>query len=125
MNLMFQPQFEPLIVSGRKPHTIRPKRKIPLKVGQTLSLRVWTGKPYRSPQREFLRATVEKVVPVHLSLLNDMTVDGVKLTIREQNDLAYHDGFPNADALYLWFLATHGLPFEGELIHWKPHGPQT
>lgn len=118
MNLMFQPQFEPLIVSGRKPHTIRPKRKIPLKVGQPLSLRVWTGKPYRSPQREFHTANVQKVHPVTIDR-EDIIVAGEAMSPEAQDAFAWHDGFENAAALRDWFLKTHGLPFTGELIHWR------
>ena len=123
MNIMFQPQFEPMIVCGRKPHTIRPTRKIPLKVGQTLSLRVWTGKPYRSPQREFLSATVKSVDPILIEMV-DIVVDGRPLSPGEQQALAFDDGFSDADCLRNWFLKTHGLPFEGELIHWKPYVPR-
>lgn len=118
MNLMFQPQFEPLIVSGRKYHTIRPKRKIPLRVGQPLSLRVWTGKPYRSPQRQFHETDVKKVVAVEIGM-DAILVAGVELSLEAQNSLAYHDGFADVECLRNWFLATHGLPFAGELIYWK------
>ena len=118
MNIMFQPQFEPLILSGRKPHTIRPTRKVPLKVGQSLSLRVWTGKPYRSKQREFMRATVEKVLPIVINPVA-MLVDGRMLSAGEELALAFDDGFSDADALRSWFLKNHGLPFTGELIHWR------
>ena len=118
MNLMFQPQFEPLILSGRKPHTIRPKRKIPLKVGQPLSLRVWTGKPYRSPQREFMKAVVEKVWPASIHM-SHIIVNSIILGTDSEKDFAWSDGFADADCLRNWFLKTHGLPFEGEVIYWR------
>ena len=120
MNLMFQPVFELLILSGRKVHTIRPTRKIPLRVGQPLSLRVWTGKPYRSPQREFMRAQVEKVETIRVDFHNCMYVRGVALSLVEQNRLAWHDGFETAADMLCWFINNHGLPFTGELIYWKP-----
>lgn len=118
MNLMFQPQFEPLIVSGRKYHTIRPKRKVPLRPGQPLSLRVWTGKPYRSPQREFHAANVQKVVPIRIES-NRVILDGKELTVPEIKELAWHDGFADAFSARDWFQNTHGLPFEGEIIYWR------
>lgn len=119
MNLMFQPQFEPLIVSGRKPHTIRPKRKIPLRVGQTLSLRVWTGKPYRSPQREFLRASVEDVKPIVIGR-ERIVLNGVQLTRPQSDNLAMHDGFASFKEMRRWFDKNHGeTAFIGEIIFWK------
>lgn len=119
MNLMFQPQFEPMIVSGRKVHTIRPKRKVPLRPGQPLSLRVWTSKPYRSPQREFHASTVKKVSPIVVTHLTAL-LDGVQLVGEEREGLAYHDGFESWQKMADWFASTHGLPFTGELIYWKP-----
>jgi hypothetical protein len=119
MNLMFQPQFEPLIVSGRKYHTIRPPRKIPLRVGQPLSLRVWTGKPYRSPQRRFHETDVKKIAAIVIDEAGTIKMDGVPLTNAEAASLAWHDGFENQEALRTWFFATHGLPFTGEIIYWK------
>jgi hypothetical protein len=54
--------FPNLIFSGRKKHTIRSnydlweKRFEKINKGEAiLSLRVWTGKPYNSKQREFIR----------------------------------------------------------------------
>ena len=119
MNIMCQAQFEPMILSGRKPHTVRRKRKKPLRIGQPLSLRVWTGKPYRSKQREFHYSTVKKVVPFHLDYSDVMIVDGVHLSILAQNDFAWHDGFENADEMRKWFLKTHAFPFDGEVIYWR------
>ena len=34
------------------------------------------------------------------------------------NQFAKADGFKNWAALYEWFAATHGLPFEGWVIDW-------
>jgi hypothetical protein len=59
---MVHPQFEEEILSGEKIHSIRKnyefweKRIESIMAGEGyLSLRVWTGKPRRSKQREFLR----------------------------------------------------------------------
>jgi hypothetical protein len=49
--LMFQPRFAPLVEAGTKTQTIRPVRRRPIVVGDELSLRAWTGLPYRSPQQ--------------------------------------------------------------------------
>ena len=48
--LMCQAQFAPMVESGDKRRTIRPRRKRPVKMGDHVSLRQWTGKPYRSKQ---------------------------------------------------------------------------
>ena len=58
--LMFQTRFVPLIVSGKKAHTIRPRGKRDYLYGEVLSLRHWAGKAYRSKQAEFARATVSR-----------------------------------------------------------------
>lgn len=115
MNIMFQPQFEPMILSGRKPHTIRPTRKRPLKVGTLLSLRVWTGKPYRSKQREFAKATVEGVDRIRITR-KTIRRNGSRLNNYEMGELAWKDGFRSLEDLQFWFENTHGLPFTGELI---------
>lgn len=122
MNLMFQPQFEPMIVSGRKVHTIRPKRKVPLRPGQPLSLRVWTGKPYRSPQREFLSAKVWRVGVIGISV-DGIALNGSLLAYDQAYQIAYHDGFESVKELRRWFMDNHELPFEGEIIYWKRKQP--
>jgi hypothetical protein len=49
---MFQDRFADKVRDGRKLHTIRKTARC--KVGDTLSLRRWSGTPYRSKQ-ELLR----------------------------------------------------------------------
>lgn len=47
--LLFQGRFEALIVGGQKVHTIRPHRRDGrprARVGESLSLRVWSGLPF-------------------------------------------------------------------------------
>jgi hypothetical protein len=66
------PRFENPIIDESKIHTIRKnydfweKRIEKINRGEgVLSIRVWTGKPYRSPQREIARlekAGIEKVI---------------------------------------------------------------
>jgi len=121
MTLMFQPQFSPMIQSGRKYHTVRPVRKVPLRIGQPLSLRVWSGKPYRSKQVEFATATVIRVSQFWLGPAAEMKIDGLLLNWESQNYFAWHDGFLDAIALRYWFTKTHGLPFVGQVIYWNLH----
>lgn len=120
---VFQNRFEAPILAGRKPHTIRGHRrdgKPRARVGETISLRVWTGKPYRSKQREFARAVVTAVFPVRIYDC------GIQLhaTRREvlwygQQRIARQDGFAGFTEMLEWFRSTHGLPFEGVLVKWR------
>lgn len=67
--ILFQPRFEPLILAGTKTTTIRPPRRDGrprARLGETVSLRVWSGLPYRTPQREVARAEVVAVFPVRV-----------------------------------------------------------
>lgn len=119
---MCQPQFEPLILSGVKTHTIRPPRKgrrwaEVLPPGTRISLRVWTGKPYRSKQREIKQVSVKFVFPVEVRSKGLWRLDrNHPLSTRK---ISHGDGFVNWPAMRKWFSTTHGLPFEGELIHWE------
>lgn len=119
MNLMFQPQFEAMILAGRKPHTVRPVRRRPLKVGQQLSLRVWTGKPYRSKQREFAKAKVIRCESFILGLFDNMIINHVWFTRLAQDQFAWADGFKDADDMRIWFGKTHSLPFVGTVIYFQ------
>ena len=118
MNIMFQPQFEPLIVSGTKLHTVRPLGKSRLRVGMALSLRVWTGKPYRSKQREFLKSTVKDVCRVIITD-GEIHLDNVQLSPQGREEFAHNDGFKDFAELRAWFVNAHGLPFVGKVIYWS------
>jgi len=116
--LLFQGRFEALIVSGQKVHTIRPHRRDGrprARVGEALSLRVWSGLPYRSPQREFARVVVtqvgECIIGTHAAMVDSVIMDS--------EPFAHADGFVSWEELACWFRATHGLPFRGELIRWR------
>lgn len=120
--LMFQSRSAPLVESGLKRQTIRPKRKHPIRPGDTLSLRTWSGKPYRSKQRVIRPATsCNSVRGVAIFPNRDKTeacmlVDGYNWTDHES--MAKADGFANWKDMWTWFANTHGLPFEGDLITW-------
>lgn len=104
--LMFQPQFHDAVGSGQKMQTIRPPRKRPVKVGDTLSLRAWIGAPYRSQQRELRVATCT-------------AVDRITIDAQFSDDAeARRDGFSDAAEMRDWFARVHGLPFTGDRIAW-------
>lgn len=60
--LLFEPRFWESVATGHKVHSIRPKRKRPINVGDALSLRGWEGKPYRSKQRVLCEESRWRVV---------------------------------------------------------------
>jgi hypothetical protein len=113
---MFKPQFAEMVERGEKCQTIRPTPKRLPEPGDVISLRCWTGKPYRSKQRVLREATITKTLPVFV------TEEGVRLCGLELHDpesFARADGFEDMPALVEWFGETHGLPFEGVLICWQ------
>lgn len=116
---MFKPQFAPLVESGAKVQTVRPTPKRMPKPGDRISLRCWTGAPYRSKQR-VLR--VAEICEVHHTLID---ADGVNLYLRDAawapnpDAFARADGFANWPEMRAWFEETHGLPFRGIVLYWR------
>lgn len=120
--IMFQPRFAPMVKNGTKRHTIRGERKRPVRAGDFLSLREWTDKPYRSPQRILGEAFCTGVRPIRISYsdtFRPVVLDGKLLEPREAGDLAMADGFENGPDMMAWFASTHALPFHGVLISWS------
>lgn len=118
---MFKPQFAPLVESGAKCQTVRPTPKRMPKAGDKISLRMWTGKPYRSKQqvlRESVISAVEKISICDTGRELLVSVGNQSLTPEELNAFAVADGFKNAIEMCRWFNDTHGLPFEGVVIKW-------
>ncbi len=110
--LMCQHRFAPKILDGSKPHTIRATARC--KVGDLLSLRIWTGKPYRSKQRRLREVLCTAVDPIMI-MEHDVFVD--QLAVPGQH-LAVADGFRDWEEMREWFRTVHGLPFQGWLIQW-------
>lgn len=97
-------------MSGQKIHTVRgnyplwEKRLEEVQKGTAvLSVREWTGTPYRSPQRELARLIAADGVGIQALKLKDLmsstVIDGEKV---ELPDLAAHDGLSFSD-WYYWF----------------------
>jgi hypothetical protein len=118
---MFQPQFAMLVAQGIKHQTVRPTPKRLPKIGEVFSGRQWTGKPYRSKQRELVRSVVTRVHPVEIRL------EGIGLSEADYNaicapgsdEFARRDGFESYHKMKHWFIENHGLPFSGIVIYWK------
>lgn len=116
---MFQERFAAKVESGEKQQTVRPTPKRPVKAGDKLSLRQWTGKAYRSKQRLLREAICTDVSPIRFDgkviKLGD-TSPG--LSPEESERFARADGFENLEAMAAWFQSTHSLPFSGVVITW-------
>lgn len=102
-------------VDQRKPHTIRNGHRF--KQGDMVSLRVWSGKPYNSPQIIIAPdVEIKKVYPIQTwKGYSIFTVDGIDrhpLTIAE---IAKNDGLTTDDFLS-WFKFPSD--FEGQVICW-------
>jgi len=107
---MFQPQFEKKILDGVKTSTIRKRAHPP---GEK-SLRVWTGKPYRSKQRQFALAHFALPIQVSISHMFIRFSDGqTTMTEHGANSIAKQEGFEHYGEMVAWFRETHGLPFDG------------
>jgi len=117
--IVFQYRFADLVRAGKKTQTIRKTARC--KPGDQLSLRRWSGRPYRSEQ-EILRSAVCKTVR-YISIGYKpgkwgISVLGVELSESKREAMARADGFESEREMLAWFDKTHGLPFYGELIEW-------
>jgi hypothetical protein len=117
---MFQAQFAPLVKAKTKLQTVRPKRKRPVCVGDRLSLREWTGKPYRSKQRILCEASCTKVQSIDISKDRAIWLDDFRIKFRSEAEaFSRADGFASPEAMHAWFEKTHDMPFSGTVIHWE------
>ncbi len=128
MNVVtFRNRFEPLILAGAKTLTIRAPRKDGrprAKAGERVSLRVWTGKPYWSKQREFAQATIEHLIPMRITTQGVSRTDAAPPNAPlDRGYIARRDGFANWREMRAFFDANRGLPFEGVMIVWRDLTP--
>lgn len=117
----FKAKFADDVESGKKPHTIRPKRKRQTKPGERLKL--YTG--MRTKKCRLLADTFCKnVEPVEIHSTH-IKVGGRVLVMDERRNLAVNDGFDSLEAFYDFFRETYGLAKDKpltdmELISWYP-----
>lgn len=119
--IMFQQRFAAGVQAGRKTQTIRPKGKRSLpRIGQNVSLRQWSGKPYRSPQVTLRETRLSLVQEFRANWeARQVWVDGILLEGAAVDGFARADGFADVAAMASWFLANHkGTEFEGFVMHW-------
>lgn len=120
---MFQSRFAAAVERREKRQTIRPLGKPhyrPPHAGDELSLRTWSGKAYRSPQRKLREpVTCTAVRPVFIGLYRDrLNIRINDQVVPDADAFARADGFTCVLEMREWFEATHGLPFVGRLIEW-------
>jgi hypothetical protein len=121
--LNFQPDYEPMIASGDKPHTIRVRHPLGLDPlpGDMLALyvgrRTKAARLIRSEACEYAHDIMiqQSAGNVHHILLGGRPMD--QPTIEQ---LAQQDGFGSAAELVRYFETNYGLPFTGLLIGWIP-----
>ncbi len=114
---MFKPQFARLVESGAKRQTVRPMPMRMPQPGDVVSLREWTGKPYRSKQRELRRTWITDVQRIAITP-HGMSLDGMVASDDGRERFAQADGFAGWAEMLAWFEAEHGLPFDGIVIYW-------
>ena len=95
-----------------KHHTIRGGKRF--KTGDKVSLRVWSDKPYRSPQITIAPDVELTVRDVEIDEMRTIWIDGVRLSVSCEV-LALNDGL-SQDDFVSWFSE---LPFSGQIYIWN------
>ena len=120
--IMYQGRFAERVKDGTKPNTIRKvRKKHPIKVGDVLSHRQWSGTRAYEPGSTQIVLRVEtctRVTPIRIDTktcrLGTLRLDKIGREL-----LAKKDGFEDWKSLVAWFTETHGLPFDGVFIEWS------
>lgn len=111
--LNFSPQFADLVKTGRKLQTVRKPRKRPIRIGETVSL--YTGQRTKECRR-LGKGIVYWIGWIKISE-DVLLLDGFRQ--EDPDRFARHDGFKDFSEMKDWFRERYGLPFTGEVIHWK------
>jgi len=111
----FQAQFVPMILEGRKFHTVRKIRKNPTKSGDWLYLYVGM----RTKHCEQICSTrVLKIDPILILPFEQRLVAGISVPIDE---FAYHDGFDSVADFFKFFERYKNERLEDfEIVWWNP-----
>ena len=132
--LNFKPQFVEPIRSGRKHHTIRATRAIPIKRGDNLYL--YTGLRHKGAFRILagpVVCTKVQSITIKIAIEDAVEIDGERLSLDECETLARADGFDSWSAMREFWQNTHGevkpagvdqwqtvcVDFKSQIIHWK------
>jgi hypothetical protein len=123
MILGFQKQFVDAVANGKKPHSIRAGKRW----REGMSIQFYTD--VRQPTMRKIRpdGVAEDVLDCFIEdgrqdgmrmFLPRIYLAGRMLMADECQELARNNGFPDFARMLSWFRASHGLPFDGQLIHW-------
>lgn len=120
---MFKPQFAELVRNGIKTQTIRPTPTRMPQPGDIIDCRMWSGRPYGSPQVKIKDFAISSVRPISIHRKGGfVTVGFDEIAFRREN-FARADGFKDWVEMRDWFQSQHGLPFRGILIMWRWSNP--
>ena len=124
--LNFQKRFVADVESGKKPHTIRPMRKRPFRVGDRLYLK--TGQQTKHC-RSFGETDCTRVDGIRI-YSDDRIVIVNGLPLQEKSNiidkpldiesLALNDGFKDVDSFFEFFGPRYNFDFQGQIIWWDP-----
>ncbi len=122
MNLGFKDQFCPIVEDGSKRHTIRAGSRF--KAGDRADL---YQRPRQKGMRLMFRAIVTRVETIEVWASGpfiNVCLEGVVLTLDEQESFFWRDGFRATDktssrqAAAFWREQLAAGPFIGQVIHW-------
>lgn len=111
-------EFRAKFLAGEKVHTIRANENGYYKEGDIISVREWSGKPYRSKQVMIRDAVRIGVVPIYFN--DDSTYAFIgKIPVRVlKSEIAENDGLALNDFMH-WFFPQNltRKEFRGSLIY--------
>ena len=117
MILGFKPDFVSQIISGRKVHTVRAGRR--WVAGQPISFCTDLGPDnWLRFQPDGVAQAVQAIRAEEIHGTYLVEIDGRWLLGPELAEFACRDGFESPDQFFHFLAGYHGLPFEGQLIHW-------
>lgn len=129
----FQQRFKPMILSGRKHHTIRAERKDGRRPKPGERLHLFCGMRTKAIER-LADPTCTKVADIRLDLSRDLLyieghghvfkldiwIEETLLDLDEAESLAFHDGFDSlAEMTGFWDMKL--FPFNGFITFWNPN----
>jgi len=115
----FMQRYAPAILEGTKCQTIRKPRadnRPHATIGAKLFL--YTGMRTKSCRKLFETICTNTSQIVITDAPCRIIVNGQE--VKEEDAFARADGFSSVSDLFDFFEETHGLPFHGTLIEWKP-----
>ena len=115
----FKKNFAPMILSGRKPHTIRRRRKRPTVVGDRLYL--YTGMRTKGCEK-IAEGDCTRVDPIVIyPYQRRLEFRGVDVSGGELEILAIRDGFDSVSAFFEFFQRyDREILDDFEMIWWNP-----